>query len=289
MRKSIKCVLTICIMILSCVLLSSCAKVDYSRVFYYDGAVEDTIFVTLDKQKISDAGIDVSTVKETILSDFRQIVGKINTWKNKFSSARLDVKKYVEEGVSAVANTVDDGVYLNIKYLDYQLFTMVYNDVEFDGVQYEKAFSHNYAPDFATTSGIAPIKVDAFILKYGMTYVDSAVANVNDENYQLSYTQSVLDRYSTHFSSFTSSDVTINEIIGVSDDRLHSNADETQVDSNMTYHYFYDLLQKDSDFQLQFFKYAPYTVSWYVLALIIAGAVLITIVTVVCVRSKRGK
>ena len=84
MRKSIKCVLTICIMILSCVLLSSCAKVDYSRVFYYDGAVEDTIFVTLDKQKISDAGIDVSTVKETILSDFRQIVGKINTWKNKF-------------------------------------------------------------------------------------------------------------------------------------------------------------------------------------------------------------
>ena len=73
----------------------------------------------------------------------------------KIAHAGGNVKKYVEEGVSAVANTVDDGVYLNIKYLDYQLFTMVYNDVEFDGIQYEKAFSHNYAPDFATTSGIS--------------------------------------------------------------------------------------------------------------------------------------
>jgi hypothetical protein len=82
-----------------------------------------------------------------------------------------------------------------------------------------------------------------------------------DTNYYEKYTQ---------MTGCSLSDIDVTQIFAYPEDRLHSNADVKEVVGGVTF-LAWDLSEKGAGFEMDIYKVAPESVTWYILALLISA------------------
>lgn len=243
-------------------ILAGCAQIDYSRIVFANGRVQDRVVVSLETEQIQAAGFNTNALLSNIQNDLELFfLGPVRLFKSQSqTNANLteEQKALINTSIlSSVDITADlKKVVATITFEDATVFDMYY--------AWQKQQSGS-SEEEETSSNVTVKK--GF---YFNTYVQSTSSAYGDIiNGALA---PFYEKYATTIGlsqRFNLSDVNFSQIYASSNLGLKSNAQFTEVNSGIKFHYWQiDPLQPNQ--KLEFYAYSPQTTSWYITALAIS-------------------
>ena len=271
----------ICLLVVSCLVFSGCASVNYSVVVGTDGSVQQGFQVTLDKSKITLAGYDYSDIASKIE----------NAFNNAVNQNQLNIIKFCSASGKKPLNC-DCGIKTNYERIDEQNF---YGYIAFESISIYREYSNfisggSSEDDNEDDSGV---EENLFFIK-DVDYNDTVYTGIDAKDENGEYTNSIVKTLTDYFDGstegtqqFTLDDVEYNFYYGVPTTKLHSNSDSTISQSGIEIHQWtFNASNLNDPIQTWTIKIKP--VAWYVLALVLT-IILIIILFIICLIKKKSK
>lgn len=277
---------TIIFLMLLCVTtFFGCAEIEYIRAIDSSNTIIDKIVIGLDESKINKAGYDLNYVMNIIESDMNTFRNSINDWKKNQFLEYPDLYETVKTGIKAeVTKTNSKQISLALEFDSWNMFGLFYGYADAEDFEYSKFLEDN-GPfiNNILNSDYEDNSYGLFIIKYSILKsvgIDSKIENFefNGINYYNKYKEFFGNRYGLD-------DVSISQIFAYPDDRLHSNADDSEVQGNMTL-LRWTLDDKNEDFEMSIYKITSNSTTWYILALILSIVACVIIAIVIKKKTK---
>ncbi len=261
------------ILVLSCVvILSGCANIEYQRLVDDFGQILDKITVEIDETKLP-SDVNVNTLVGKVKDDLSKYY--VNPMRQRLAVFKVEHPVEYHQLVDYVSindpiESVENGVHkITVETVfassDVMAFMYGYDSTDTDG-----------------DSGLTESK-NFFIKKYTQTtdnvFGDITQIEFSGENLFDKYVEFVGEEYGA-------SDVTLTQIYGSTDSRMHSNADETINYNGFTCH-LWEFSGDNSSGQLMFYYLTANPTGWYVLAIVLT--ILVVLIIVVCYIIKKRK
>lgn len=263
------------ILVLSCVvLLAGCANIEYQRLVDDFGQILDKITVEIDSSKLA-SDINAETLVEWVKTDLRNdyvrpMEYRLLQYQYAHPTEYHEFREKVRIGEPVAS--LDNGVY---KISVETVFASS------DVMRYLYGYDASTSDD---SSGLTESKT-FFIKKYTQTsdnvFGDITQIEFNGENLYQKYAGYVGDEYDA-------SDITLTQIYGSSDSRMHTNATET-IDYNGFTCHLWEFSGDNSSGKLMFYYVTANPTGWYVLALAITAVTVLLVVAVYFVKHRNNK
>lgn len=272
--------LSVFILIICCVVLCSCANIEYQRVTDDNGQIMDKLTIELDRtamlKKMTATKYDKlkKDIEKDVTSYVNGIVLRCASLRREYTN--MDFKN----GVSAVASewvTMDgniDEIFVQVNYANIKFYKLV-NGITDD--QESSSGSDN------------EIVSNWFVSKYIMK-TSNTFSNIEEYEGDRNF----YDYYTNTYDEFNMEDLNLVQIYGTTDSRLKSNADYVEKIDGINYH-LWEIDTKDGAYktcELSYYYLTAVGTGWYVLALgmaVVLAVVLVTIWIVKSVKAKRYK
>lgn len=308
--KTKKIITTLVLMLVALVSLCGCAKMEYIRTVDGYGVIIDKLVVSLDESKINKAGKSLEEVANKISSDFDNFIIMVGNWKENFNDSESYSELYekLKTGIKVSRNNIrNKELTLSIEFSNWQMFGLFYGFVTVGGQEVVGAMndigpflSNLLLGQYGTSDmGIFLYKYsrvtdEGFIKNLQNKYADddSTFISTNYADYNFNFTNLYNDYRNFTNNSYDINDLDIVQIFAYPDERLYSNCDEDEVFEsqnldglNMMY---WNLSDKDDDYQMEIYKVAPKSTAWYVVALVIS-AVVVAILIIRMAKNSKNK
>lgn len=272
--KKLKCLSLI--MILSCIFVfAGCANIEYQRTVDDYGQILDKLTIEIDESKLkSDTNVDdlIDNVKHDIKTYYIDpILFRVELYKLQNPTTFHDFQKLFD---------ISDIIYSKTGTMHKVSVEILFGSSE---VMYY-LYGYDISDDDATDSSMTETK-NFFIKKYTQTtdnvFGDVTTIEFGGVNLFEKYQGKVGDEYNEN-------DITLTQIYGTTDSRLHSNADETTTLNGITYH-LWEFNGADASAQLMFYYITANATGWYALAIALTLVILVVIVAIYIVDKKKNK
>ena len=278
--------LTIIFVMLICVTsFFGCANVEFIRAIDSTNTIIDKIAISIDESKVNKAGSDLVTVTNMIESDMVQFRNGVTDWKERQFAEFPELYESVKTGIKVeVSKHRKNELSLAIEFRDWKMFGLFYGYAEAEDFDYVK-FIEDKGPfiNNILNGKYEDNSYGLFIIKYSILKsmgLENSIQNFdyNGTNYYEKYKAYFMNRYGME-------DIELSQIFAYPDDRLHSNADDSEVQGDLTL-LKWNLSDKEDDFEMSIYKIAANSSSWYILALAISAIAGIIILIVIKKKSK---
>lgn len=288
--KAKKIVTTLVLMIVALVSLCGCAKIEYIRTVDGYGVIIDKLVVSLDENKIENTGKTADEICSKIQDDFKKFETMVGEWKKSFSQneAYTEIAKKLETGIKVNRSNAGGNkeLTLSIEFSNWQMFGLFYGFVTIGGQEVEGAMT-DVGPFLSNLllGKYGTSDMGIFLYKYSRVTDAGFINNLQnlDSEQSLTFNDAFdFQTLSKDYLNFTNNSYDINDldivqIFAYPDERLYSNCDEDEVFEsqnldglNMMY---WNLSDKDGDYQMEIYKVAPKPTAWYVVALVVSALV----------------
>lgn len=278
--------LTIIFVMLICVTtFFGCANVEFIRAVDSTNTIIDKIAISIDESKVNKAGSDLVTVTNMIESDMVQFRNGVTDWKESQFAEFPELYESVKTGIKVeVSKPRKNELSLAIEFRDWKMFGLFYGYAEAEDFDYVK-FIEDKGPfiNNILNGKYEDNSYGLFIIKYSILKsmgLENSIQNFdyNGTNYYEKYKAYFMNRYGME-------DIELSQIFAYPDDRLHSNADDSEVQGDLTL-LKWNLSDKEDDFEMSIYKITANSSSWYILALAISAIAGIIILIVIKKKSK---
>lgn len=257
------------ILILLTFVLTGCASVDYSRFINQACEITDKLVIELDANKITNAGIKLSSVSEKIVEDLDSLyIQPIRNFKDNYAheAHTNEEKRLVREGIIYGIQMVGDSrVVAEVNFSSVALFNLYYGvddslDEEEELEFREGTFVNRYVQSSQNAFAVLKTK-------------------------QL---KQIISKYEAMFNNEFSlkNDVKLTQVYASPNTDIKSNANATEVSQGIKMHQW-EIDSENLDFNLEFYTLTAKTGSWYILALFVTF--LIVFVVYCNIRSRKFK
>lgn len=278
--------LTIIFVMLICVTtFFGCANVEFIRAIDSTNTIIDKIAISIDESKVNKAGSDLVTVTNMIESDMVQFRNGVTDWKESQFAKFPELYESVKTGIRVeVSKPRKNELSLAIEFRDWKMFGLFYGYAEAEDFDYVK-FIEDKGPfiNNILNGNYEDNSYGLFIIKYSILKsmgLENSIQNFdyNGTNYYEKYKAYFMNRYGME-------DIELSQIFAYPDDRLHSNADDSEVQGDLTL-LKWNLSDKEDAFEMSIYKITANSSSWYILALAISAIAGIIILIVIKKKSK---
>ena len=264
-----------------------CAKVEFIRAIDSSETIIDKLAISLDESKINKAGEDLAVVMGKIDGDMIHFRNKVNDWKIIEFAEYPELYESVKNGIKVeVTKPRKNEISIAIEFANWQMFGLFYGYAVAEDFEYN-AFLQDHGPFIANilSSDYEDNDYGLFLIKYAIlknSGIEEDLQNFEFDgtNYYEKYRNMFMNRYGME-------EVGVSQIFAFPDDRLQSNADDSEVQGDLTL-LRWDLSNKTDDFEMTIYKITANTTSWYVLALLIS-AISVIIITIVIHKKSKGQ
>lgn len=285
MKKGKNLFVILAIMIMCITTFFGCADMEFIRAVDSSNTIIDKIAITLDESQINKAGRDLNTVIDMIEADMVKFRQNVNNWKENQFSEYSELFESVKDGIKVEVTKPRKGeLSLAIEFENWQMFGLFYGYAEAEDFEYIQ-FLQDKGPfiDNILNANYEDNEYGLFIINYAILKsagITDSIKNfeVNGVNYYQKYNEYFYNRYGLE-------DIDISQIFAYPDDRLHSNADDSEVQGDLTL-LKWDLSNKSEDFEMKIYKVTANSTAWYILALILSVVVCIAIFFVIRKKTK---
>ncbi len=288
--KAKKIITTLILLVLSIFSLYGCASLQFVCAVDGNGTIIDRLVIELDEAKINKSHANPETVKNAIQNDIIAFHDAIQEWKGQFSIVDTpEIALSLENGILFDTSTVGNKITVSLEFQNWTMFGLFYGFITVDGVEYEKAMS-DVGP-FLTNLLLGQYGTEnmgLFLYKYSHVkdsgFIDNlqGVAESGDTTFSDLY-----EKYRTLTNNYyETADLDISQVFAYPDEKLYSNADETEVTGGLTF-MIWNLSDKSEDFEMEIYKLGPRAVAWYVIALIISALVAIALIIKFSINSSK--
>lgn len=239
-------------------ILTGCAQMDYSRIVFANGRVQDRVVITLDTDKIKAAGYSTNSLLTVIQNDLElYFLSGVRSFKSE-SQSNIN---FTEEQKNLINNSILSSVDITAD-LKKVVATITFENNEVFDMYYTWQKQQNETPEEEPASNV--------IVKKGFyfnTYIQTSSTAYGDIINSFFY-----EKYSTDLGlsqHFTLNDISFSQIYASNNLALKSNALYTEVNSGIKFHYW-QVNPLNNNQTLEFYAYSPQTTSWYVTALAIS-------------------
>lgn len=269
MKKG-KYLIVICIMLMCVTTFFGCANVEFIRAIDGTNTIIDKVVVDLDKSKVNKAGYELSTAKDLIVSDMIKFRQNVEEWKESQFGEYPELYENIRYGIKVEVTNTPNSTQLSlaIEFANWQMFGLFYGYAEAEDFEYVK-FLEDKGPfiNNILNTNYEENEYGLFLINYSILQsagIVNSIENfeVNGINYYNKYSEYYHNQYGLE-------DINISQIFVYPDDRIQSNADDSDVQGDLTL-LRWDLSNKSDDFEMRIYKVTANTSSWYVLALIIS-------------------
>lgn len=285
MKKGKNWIVILAIMIMCITTFFGCADIEFIRAVDSTNTIIDKIAITLDESQINKAGRDLNTVIDMVEADMVKFRQSVNNWKESQFGEYPELFESVKDGIKVEVTKPRKGeLSLAIEFENWQMFGLFYGYAEAEDFEYTQ-FLEDKGPfiDNILNANYEDNEYGLFIINYAILksagLTDSIQDfEVNGVNYYQKYNEYFYNRYGLE-------DIDISQIFAYPDDRLHSNADDSEVQGDLTL-LKWDLSDKSDDFEMKIYKITANSTAWYILALVLSVIVCITIFFVIRKKTK---
>ena len=269
------------LIVVSVCTFAGCAEVEFIRTVDSYYTIMDKFVITLDKNKL---GANYNTVKEAIHEDMITFRNYVYSWIDSFEVEYQEEYLMLKENIICQDIVTDDNeLSMVVEFSKPRCFALFYGLVSLADEECLQAME-DVGP-FLSNVLLKEFKTEElgiFLYKYSMVSNKSFMSGIEDfkiDDIGVNY----YEKY-TNLTGCTKEDIKVSQVFAYPDDGLYSNADEVEKVDGFTF-MAWDLTNKDDDFEMQIYKLAPYTIVWYVLAMmitvtsVIVGYIVIRIVT----------
>lgn len=280
-----KYLLSFLILIISVVTFSGCANIEFVRKFDGSSEIFDRLVIELDKDELESFGYDLKDTMTIINEDLNDIRLYVEDWKKSFFEVEglENVAKMVSTGIKvSIDKPTTNRIYMTVVFSDIKMFGLFYGYTTIEEYEYNKAMT-DVGPFIDKI-----ISNDYSTEKYGIFLYKSAIVKnggildslqdfeVNGVNYY--------NKYRKEFNyDYNLEDVEFYEMFTYPDDRLYSNADDSEVNKGLSI-YRWSLSDKDDNFEMILYKLSPNASAWYILALVVSILVVVVLSVIVIVN-----
>ena len=278
--------LTIMLVMLVCVTtFFGCADIEFIRAVDSSNTIIDKIAISIDESKVNKAGSDINTVVGMIENDMVLFRNSVTEWKEVQFLEYPELFESVRTGIKVeVSKPRKNEISLAIEFRDWKMFGLFYGYAEAEDFEYSK-FIEDKGPFIKNilSSDYEDNNYGLFIIKYSIlksVSLENDIPNFecNGTNYYQKYREYFVNRYGME-------DVNLSQIFAFPDDRLHSNADDSEVQGDLTL-LKWDLSSKSEDYEMTIYKIAANSSAWYILALALSAIAGIVILIVIKKKTK---
>lgn len=278
----------IALILISVTTLCGCANIEFIRAIDSSNTIIDKLAITLDESKINKAGRVLSNGRDGIIdkieSDMQDFIDDVKDWKKEFE-IYPDLNERVKNGIKVEASKPrKNEISLSLEFDSWEMFGLFYGYAVAEDFEYTE-FMADHGPfiDRILNQEYENNSYGLFLIKYSILKNSGIGKDVQDyeykgKNYYTEYKNYMHNNYDL-------SDVDISQIFAYPDDRLYSNADDKEVQGDLTL-LRWDLNNKSEDFELTIYKVAANSSNWYILALIISAVSVVIIIFVINRKSK---
>ncbi len=287
--RSKKIITTLVLMLVALVSLCGCAKIEYIRTVDGRGVIIDKLVVTLDESKINKSQKTLDEVSSKISQDFNDFIVMVGDWKESFNNNETYSELYerLKTGIKVTReNTSAKELTLSIEFSNWQMFGLFYGFVTVGGEEVDGAMT-DVGPFLSNLllGKYGTSDMGIFLYKYSRVTDEGFIKNLQSLDGEQSLTfnntfdfQTLYNDYRSYTNnSYDIDDLEIVQIFAYPDERLYSNCDEKVVYESQNLNglnmMYWNLSDKDDDFQMELYKVAPKTTAWYVVALVISAIV----------------
>jgi hypothetical protein len=285
--------LTLIILILSVFTFTGCANVEFVRKFYSSNEIFDRIVIELKKDELEKFGYSINDAMTIINEDLNDVRDYVENWKKSFFDIEgiENIAKKVSVGINVKVDrpsNISNRIYLTVIFSDITMFGLFYGYTSIPNYEYDKAmndvgpFIDKIISDDYSTEDYGLFLYKTAIIKNGGILDSLKDFEINGVNYH--------NKYRKEFGyNYNSDDINFYEMFTYPDDRLYSNADDSEVTGGIAIHRWY-LTDKDENFEMILYKLSPKTSTWYLLALIISLTFVVVIsVVLIILKYKKNK
>lgn len=258
-----------------------CADVEFIRAVDSSSTIIDKIVISLDESKVNKAGYDLYTAKDKITNDMIGFRRSVDQWKESQFGEYPELFENVKYGIKVeVTNTPNSSqVSLAIEFANWQMFGLFYGYAEAEDFEYTK-FLEDKGPFIKNilNADYEENEYGLFLINYSILKsagITNSVEDfqVNGVNYYNEYKEYFHNQYGLE-------DINISQIFAYPDDRIRSNADDSDVQGDLTL-LRWEFNDKLDDFEMKIYKITANSSTWYILALalsIIVGIILFVVI-----------
>lgn len=265
LKKLLFCISLIFVSIVS---FTGCAKVEMMRTVDSYSVIMDKLVVTLDKDKLLN---NYATVRTSVIADMVQFRNYVHDWiegyKDDYPKVYLDMKEGI---ICEVPESQNNELSVVITFADISFFAVFYGLATINDVEYASAMK-DVGPFIADifNQEYKTEEFNLFLYKYSMVSNKGIMDTIKD--YKIDGIDTNYYEKYTDMTTYSLSDLDVTQIFAYPEDRLYSNADVKEVTGGVTF-LAWDLSDKGSDFEMEIYKLAPSSSSWYIVALITSAA-----------------
>ncbi len=275
-----KLITTISLIIVAVISMSGCAKIEVMRTVDSYYTIMDKLVVTLDKNKLLN---NYTVVRSAVIEDMVTFRNYVNNWIAGYEQDYPKVYLEMKEGIKCeIPESQNNELSVVLTFADLSFFAVFYGLADINNVEYASAMEDKgpfiadiFKQEYQTE------EFNVFLYKYSKVSSEGLLKTAKD--YQIDGINTNYYEKYTNLTSYTLSDVEVSQIFAYPDDRIYSNADVKEVVGGVTF-LAWDLSEKGADFDMEIYKLAPKSSSWYVLALIISAVVVIVITAVIATK-----
>lgn len=262
-----------------------CAKVEFIRAIDSSSTIIDKLAITLDESKINKAGEDLNHVIALIDGDMIYFRNSVTAWKESEFSEYPELYEAVKNGIKVeVTKPRKNEISIALEFSNWKMFGLFYGYAIAEDFEYTK-FMQDHGPfvENILNSDYEDNSYGLFLIKYAI--LKNAGIEGDIQNFEFDGTN-YYDKYRSLFMNrYGMEEVEVSQIFAFPDDRLQSNADESEVEGDLTL-LRWDLNNKNEDFEMTVYKITANTTSWYVLALLLSSISVIIIAVIINKKSK---
>ena len=248
---------------------------------YY--CIMDRFVVTLDKTKLSTQYTDV---KNAVYNDMVAFRNYVYGWVDSFKDTYPEVYLELSEGIKCQdVSDNDNKLSVTIEFKNTYCFGMFYGIVTLDEGEYLKAMEDK--GPFVSKILLQDYKTEEmglFLYKYSMVSTANFLDSIEDYNIEGIGTN-YYSKYNELIDGYSLSDISVSQVFAYPDDRIYANADEKEIVDGFTFLYW-NLSDKDENFEMSIYKIAPEVAAWYVLGLIISVVAVVVLFIVLKTKQK---
>lgn len=278
---------------LICILLTGCAKVNFTRVVYEDGSIKDVYEIQFQQDEIKSAllahsytEVEAKYYTKRFATKTYEIVNEYNKKINASFSYKLS------EAMLAGKITQQEA----LDYMDKINFETVLDNVNYSFVRYSRIFStadaFSFYNDLYNTGEDEEddgyeLEDGFFFYKYSIcvdNFYTSIIAALKQEDnaFDITYDR-LLEEFGREI--FSEADLEVTQTYISSEKRLHSNADYTATENG---YYLQEWnISTSTPTTIKYYYYIANSTNWYLLCMGIAVAVVGVLAVVVLIRSKK--
>lgn len=275
------------LMFVSITFFCGCASVEFIRAVDASNTIMDKIAISLDESKVNKSGLNLETIMNSIEDDMNKFRNEVNAWKSEQFAEYPELFETVKTGIKVeVTKPRRNEISLALEFDGWNMFGLFYGYAEAEDFEYTK-FVEDKGPfiNNILNSNYEDNSYGLFLIKYSILKSNGIVGNIKSfefdgTNYYDKYYNMFMHRYNLD-------DVDISQIFAFPDDRLHSNADDIEVEGDLTL-LKWNMNGKNEDYQMTIYKITANPSTWYIVALVIS-AISVIIITVVIRKKSKGQ